>query len=396
MTRSPRIPLRFRCAVIFAAMALAGCTLEELAYDPYGYYTRPPTYGQHTYREDAQTHTHDDDRSYTYAPHAGRKMYDWTLDERPSQQTAQQPRRDTVTPTPDTRTTPPRDTRTADRGDDDRSATATAPPQRQSDAAPRTRTDQPAHGATLTVNDITLVALRGGTFTMGSPDTEVGRDAELESQRTAAVSAFAIGRTEITRAQYWRVMDPSRTVSSAEADLPVTDVSYDDAVRFCERLSATTGRTVRLPTEAEWEYASRAGDSAMFAVWEGDAQRPAQQYADNVRQPLLRQAARFFNFDAGDGKRGVKPVASFPANAFGLHDLHGNVWEWCDADAASQGAPTVQHRPIRGGGWRSSVLDCRAASRAFERRNQRKDSIGFRIVVELQGDANTNIAGKLP
>lgn len=240
----------------------------------------------------------------------------------------------------------------------------------------------------FTLNGMTFVPLRGGTFTMGSPETEIGRASQLENETTTTVQSFSIGQTEVTRKQYWQVMEPTRRVSPADADLPLVNVSWNDAVEFSRRMSTATGRTVRLPTEAEWEYACRAGEPSLFATWEGDLAKDAKSYRDNVTRPLTRVASSLFNFDRGTG-RALKPVKSYKANAWNLFDLHGNVWEWC---AASTDAPHSNARPIRGGGWRSSVLDCRSANRAFESRTQARDSIGFRVVVEMTKSPATEIA----
>lgn len=259
------------------------------------------------------------------------------------------------------------------------------PPSKQPTSSPN-----PAESTTapFTLNGMTFVPLRGGTFTTGSPETEIGRNSQFEAQTTTNVQSFSIGQTEVTRKQYWQVMEPTRRVDPADADLPLVNVSWNDAVEFCRRMSTATGRTVRLPTEAEWEYACRAGERSLFAIWEGDLAKDVKSYRDNVTRPLIRAASNLFNFDTGTS-RALKTVKSYKANAWNLFDFHGNVWEWC---AASTDAPHSNAKPIRGGGWRSSVLDCRSANRAFESRSQARDSIGFRVVVEMTKSPNTEIA----
>jgi len=152
-------------------------------------------------------------------------------------------------------------------------------------------------------------------------------------------------------------------------------VSWNDAVEFCRRLSEKTGRNARLPTEAEWEYACRAGTTTPYPF--GDT--------------LTDERAHFGGSARGGPEReGTKPVGSFPANAWGLHDMHGNVWEWCsdwhgaypaEAVVDPQGASTGLSRAIRGGSWFNLPHLCRSASRWLGPKYS-YSSVGFRIALD--------------
>ena len=163
--------------------------------------------------------------------------------------------------------------------------------------------------------------------------------------------------------------------------LPVERVSWQDACEFCRRLSEwpaekEAGRLYRLPTEAEWEYACRAGTTSAFAV--GTTLDAAQA-----------------NLDGPSSVGCTTPVGSFPANAWGLCDMHGNVWEWCEdwfsPDYYShspgrdpQGPAVGFARLLRGGGWRSRAAQCRSAARYSATATQRHDAFGFRVACVLR------------
>jgi hypothetical protein len=173
--------------------------------------------------------------------------------------------------------------------------------------------------------------------------------------------------------------DPSRFKGDSR---PVEQVSWNEAVEFCARLSAHTGRQYRLPTEAEWEYACRAGTTTPF------------YFGETISSDLA-------NYDAtityGDGQEGgyqkqTTDVGCFPLSAFGLHDMHGNVWEWCQDHWHSnyEGAPTdgsawlsndeSEYRILRGGSWFFYPRFCRSAYRFFNFPDFRYKNIGFRVV----------------
>jgi formylglycine-generating enzyme required for sulfatase activity len=212
--------------------------------------------------------------------------------------------------------------------------------------------------------EIQMVSVPGGTFLMGSPLSETGRDQDEGPQTEATVQNLSIDKYEVTQAQYRAVMG-SNPSSFKGDDLPVDSVSWNDAVEFCKKLSQTTGRAYRLPTEAEWEYAARAKTTGPFA---GDA------------DPMTW-------YDANSGNR-THPVGQKAPNAFGLYDMNGNVWEWCQskyepypyrADDGREDLQSTDVRVMRGGSWRSPQKGCRSA---YRRRVPPDDrTIGFRIVL---------------
>lgn len=167
------------------------------------------------------------------------------------------------------------------------------------------------------------------------------------------------------------------------AKRPVIDVSWDDAQDYCQWLTEQTGRAYRLPSEAEWEFACRAGTTTPFHF--GERVTPDQANFDG----------NYPYNDSAEGKNRKKtvPVGSFPPNAFGLYDMHGNVWEWCEDrwHGNFEGAPTDgsawdsggdQSRVVRGGSWDIIPRLCRAASRSYFASDSRSSSLGFRVCCE--------------
>jgi eukaryotic-like serine/threonine-protein kinase len=231
--------------------------------------------------------------------------------------------------------------------------------------------------------ELQMVSIPGGEFVMGSPANEEGRWDNEGPQRTVTIPAFFMGRFVITQAQYQRLMgeNPSRFNDNG-ANRPVEKVSWRDAVAFCEKLSQQTGRTYRLPSEAEWEYACRAGSTTPF------------HFGPTITPDLANYNG---TYTYGNGPEGVyreqtTEVGSFPPNGFGLYDMHGNVWEWCADHWHNnyEGAPTdgtswlssdeAARRIIRGGSWLNSPRYCRSAFRnSFEPGNGFND-VGFRVV----------------
>jgi serine/threonine protein kinase/formylglycine-generating enzyme required for sulfatase activity len=256
-----------------------------------------------------------------------------------------------------------------------------------------------------------MVLLEGGKFRMGSPTTELGRpvprpgfpDEEGPVREITITGPFLMCATEITHNHYSRVMgsapDRSAVVRKAAnaADHPVDMISYDDTIEFCRRLTekdreqpyARPGWAFRLPTEAEWEYACRAGTDTPFAV--GAKTRL-------IFRPQLKQA--LFTVTEDDPLQDADPiepspipgkVAQFPPNAWGLYDMHGNVAEWCQdwyksgysSDGPLEnppGPPTGDRRVVRGGSFKDPASACRSASRIGYRPGERRDTVGFRVV----------------
>ena len=254
-------------------------------------------------------------------------------------------------------------------------------------------------------NNVTmrLVLIPAGKFTMGSPDNEADRTADEGPQHEVTISKpFYMGVFEVTQEQYQQVMgtDPSYFKGATN---PVETVSWLDAAEFCKKLSEKTGRRVTLPTEAQWEYACRAGTTTPF--YTGDDLKPGRA---NARFPQTSPGAWEKAMDWIRKLLGAKaqavsgrttPEGSFPPSAFGLQDMHGNTWEWCSdwygedyygnsPKTDPQGPATGQHRVLRGGCWSSYPGYCRSAFRGWIAVDGRgfNVGIGFRVVVSPGGE----------
>jgi formylglycine-generating enzyme required for sulfatase activity len=214
--------------------------------------------------------------------------------------------------------------------------------------------------ATLTLdlgNDVMmrLVLIRPGTFMMGSPNSEQGREPKENPQHEVVITRpFYMGVTEVTQAQHEAVMGMNPSQFKGPTN-PVESVSWEDVVEFCRKLSEKTRRTVRLPTEAEWEYACRAGSKTRFSFGDSDS--------------VLGEYAWWGRSNSG-GK--THPVGQKRPNAWGLYDMHGNVWEWCadrygpyssETSVDPQGATSGGLRVMRGGSWNSDGGGFRCADR---------------------------------
>jgi formylglycine-generating enzyme required for sulfatase activity len=244
-----------------------------------------------------------------------------------------------------------------------------------------------------------FVLVPAGNFVMGSPPTEAGRrDNEGPPHEVIFSKTLYLAVNLVTQQDYRKVMgaNPARFQGAAGGgpDHPIEMVSWDDAVAFCRKLSELpaeqdAGRAYRLPTEAEWEYACRAGTATPFHF--GAALSSTQANIDGT-------------YPYGDVPRGpassrTTPVGNFPANNFGLCDMHGNVWEWCadwfDAGYYARsprqdppGPPEGTFRVLRGGSWRNHAATCRSAYRNALAPNQRQPFIGFRVVLSVTPGAH--------
>ncbi|MEG5036330.1 bifunctional serine/threonine-protein kinase/formylglycine-generating enzyme family protein [Microcoleus sp. AT3-D2] len=211
-----------------------------------------------------------------------------------------------------------------------------------------------------------MVAIPGGSFVMGSPDTEAGRSSYEGPQRTVNIPAFFMGKYEITQEQYQAVMGNNPSEFKG-AKLPVEKVSWNDAVEFCKRLSKKTGKSYRLPSEAEWEYACRAGTKTPF------------YFGETITPDLVNYNGNNPYAGASKGlyRKQTTDVGNFSPNAFGLYDMHGNVWEWCshlDNDR--------NDRRLRcGGSWKDTAVNCRSAYRLSNLAGDRYSDIGFRVAL---------------
>ncbi len=284
----------------------------------------------------------------------------------------------------------------------------------------RQRLTRPSEGDAPTPSslDLELVEIPAGRFLMGSPPSEDGRSEDEGPQHEVTLESFFLGRTPITQAQWREVaqwqpspgedpwpmaLDPDPVTKLRESQRflgdqrPVVNVSWHDAMEFCSRLSQRSGKRYTLPSEAQWEYACRAGSTTPF------------HFGETLSEELA-------NYDAtlsyGRGRKGqsrgeTSEVGSFPANAWGLHDMHGNVWEWCkdhwhgsydlgqrqapgdgnpwlDADEPGLGGEKGKGRDerlrvLRGGSCYLFPVFCRSASRNDYHPANAYSYVGFRV-----------------
>jgi formylglycine-generating enzyme required for sulfatase activity len=236
-----------------------------------------------------------------------------------------------------------------------------------------------------------FVLIPAGRFTMGSPASEKGSEENETLHKVEISKPYYLAAFEVTQGQYSTVMgktgeivlerDPktnrvTRKLDIRSSPLPVTEVSWEDAVEFCKRLSLLpeekkAGRSYRLPTEAQWEYACRAGTSTAYS------------FGDNANA-----LGEYGWFD--DNTNGPQPVGTKKANPWGLYDMHGNVYEWCsdwygdypeglavDPTGPADGSGRVR----RGGSWGDLASLCRSAFRYWGGPSNRGDDLGFRLLL---------------
>ena len=243
-----------------------------------------------------------------------------------------------------------------------------------------------------------LVFIPPGTFMMGSPSTEEGRwDNEGPQTQVHLSKGFFMGKFEVTQEEYLAIAGRNPFVSSGQLKLPVERVSWNDATRYCRNLTQReldagrlqSGASYRLPTEAEWEYACRAGTATRFS------------YGDDPDYVSLGNYAWYSRTDGG----GTHPVGQKLPNPWGLYDMHGNVWEWCQdwywrwlpggSRTNWTGPDRGENRVVRGGRFLNNAKDCRSAFRRgldyrhptppmifhAPKSGQRDGSFGFRVVL---------------
>ncbi len=231
---------------------------------------------------------------------------------------------------------------------------------------------------------IDMVAIPEGKFQMGTPDSEPNRQSNEGPQRQVTVPSFYLAKYPITQAQYQAIMGQNPSYFKG-SDLPVEWVSWNDAVEFCQKLAQNTKQAYRLPSEAEWEYACRAGTTTPF------------YFGDTITTDLANYNGDYTygNGPKGEFRQKTTPVGSFPPNAFGLYDMHGNVWEWCqdvwhenydnaptDGTAWETGGnPNI--RVLRGGSWDNNPRLCRSGRRNWDDWDYWNFNFGFRVAVSL-------------
>jgi formylglycine-generating enzyme len=223
------------------------------------------------------------------------------------------------------------------------------------------------------IQHLNLVEIEGGTFAMGCAGIDgmecPGKERPVHS---VTLSSFYMMKTEVTQALWREVMgnNPSKFVGCD--DCPVESVSWNEIEAFILSLNKLTGKTFRLPTEAEWEYACRGGNQSKGYYFGGDNK------VTNVA------------WSAETSGEKSQPVAKLAPNELGLFDMSGNVWEWCNdwyfgykagAQIDPKGSDTGLYKVVRGGSWSSNFYDCRISFRSAETPETSSESIGFRLVM---------------
>lgn len=225
-----------------------------------------------------------------------------------------------------------------------------------------------------------MVYVEGGQFQMGATSEQSGADSDEYPVHSVTLDSYYISATEITQAQWQAVMGTSihqqaskagYPVKSVGSDYPMYYVSWEEARAFCSELSALTGKTYLLPTEAQWEFAARGGKKSR-----------SSQYAGSYSV----DAVAWYSSNSGSSQH---PVGKLRANELGLYDMSGNVWEWCmdwygaytsNAQFNPTGPSSGSIRVLRGGSWNTESSGCRVAVRSSSSPSGRGDNGGFRVV----------------
>jgi formylglycine-generating enzyme required for sulfatase activity len=227
---------------------------------------------------------------------------------------------------------------------------------------------------------IPMIAVPAGGFYMGSAHRQ--GEADEEPRHYVSVGSFYLARTTVTQAQWKAVTGRLPPCRGKSLEHPVDRLSWDEATEFCERLYGKTGRRYRLPSEAEWEYACRAGSSSDFS------------FGDMITTDLANYVGRhaYKTGPVGEYRHGPIPPGAFPPNAFGLFDMHGNLDEWCQdawhedyTAAPSTAAPWIRggtaERVVRGGSWHDPPNLLRCAARLKLDPSEGEDFVGLRLAL---------------
>jgi formylglycine-generating enzyme len=228
-----------------------------------------------------------------------------------------------------------------------------------------------------------FVWIPSGTFMMGSPREEKDRDANEAPHKVRLTRGFYMSVYAVTQEQWQAVMGNNPSHFKDEHNLPVENVSWDDCQEFIKKLREQDKKPYRLPNEAEWEYACRAGTTTPFSFGETIS---------------TDQANYNGNYFYGNGKKGVvrgktTPVGNFPANTFGLHDMHGNLLQWCQdwygdypqKDVVDpQGPEKGKYRVLRGSSWDNDPRYCRSAFRGKNVSHYQNILFGFRVCFSVE------------
>jgi len=226
---------------------------------------------------------------------------------------------------------------------------------------------------------MTFKYIAPGTFLMGSPESEPERHSDETQHQVILTKAYFLGTTEVTQGQWQEVMgsNPS-SFRVCGSNCPVENVSWEDIQEFITKMNQRGEGTYRLPTEAEWEYAARAGTTMPFSFGNNITTDQVNYNGNNPYNGAI----------AGENRQTPVTVGSLPANAWGLHEMHGNVWEWVEdwfgsypssAVTDPAGASSGLNRAIRGGGWDYDAEYCRSADRGYDSPGFSNSAVGFRL-----------------
>ena len=243
---------------------------------------------------------------------------------------------------------------------------------------PKTRTFDLGNGVNLE-----MVLIPAGTFMMGSPDSEKGRHQDETYHEVTITKPFYLGKYPVTQAQWQQVIGNNPSEFNGEKHLPIENISWYETQAFCLKLKEITQAPFGIPTEAQWEYACRGGTTTPFHF---GSQLNGKQANCDGNVPYGDKEGPYL------GK--TSPVEKYTANAWGLHDMHGNVWEWC-ADwyggyptgsvTNPNGPETGWSRVCRGGGWISNAVFCRSAVRVSFFSSDCDSYLGFRVALSTSG-----------
>ncbi|MBR6460739.1 MAG: formylglycine-generating enzyme family protein [Verrucomicrobia bacterium] len=233
--------------------------------------------------------------------------------------------------------------------------------------------------------DLEIVEIKAGTFTMGSPADELGRESDEVQHEVTLTQDYWLGKYEVTQAQYEAIMETNPSHFSGDNN-PVEEVSWNDAMEFCAKLTAAAkasgklpeGYEFTLPTEAQWEYACRAGTTT--------ALNSGKNLSGEEECPEMDEVDCYW----GNSDRKTHPVGQKQPNAWGLYDMHGNVNEWCldwegeyptSSVTDPTGPVTGDYRILRGGCWGNYAYYCRSASRSSNSDDTSDWNYGFRVAL---------------
>ncbi|MGL5508383.1 MAG: formylglycine-generating enzyme family protein, partial [Microcoleaceae cyanobacterium] len=232
--------------------------------------------------------------------------------------------------------------------------------------------------------NLAMIYIPAGTFSMGANTNEIGANKDEYPQHQVTIKEpFYMGKYPITQAQYKAIMNGENPSDAKGDQRPVERITWDMAINYCQQLSAKTGKIYRLPSEAEWEYAARAGTQTPF------------HFGETLTYTLANYRANYTyaNGQIGEETGETTDVGYYPPNAFGLYDMHGNIWEWCQDDwhknyhcAPTDGNARLNTegniKILRGGSWCDGPAYCRVATRYYIHRSFIDNLFGFRVCTE--------------